>query len=233
MADEKLSFPNMPVKHWWALRERFKRSLPSTVTPDYLETALNINQGSALPLMSPLKIMGLIDADGKTNDRTERWRHDDTYPEVCAEIRKSVYPDELRHAVPDPAADRSAAERWFAKKLKVGERVSQKLAAIYELVTDADPNRAPENSSTSNTQRLGKVEKRAAPPRKIDKAEATAAERGDVQIKQSERDVVREKTATSRNPSLHIDIQIHISSDATNQQIDQIFASMAKHLYNS
>ena len=32
-------------------------------------------------------------------------------------------------------------------------------------------------------------------------------------------------------PSLHIDIQVHISPDATTDQIDQIFASMAKHLY--
>ncbi len=32
-------------------------------------------------------------------------------------------------------------------------------------------------------------------------------------------------------PNLHIDVQIHISSDSTADQIDQIFASMAKHLY--
>jgi len=32
------------------------------------------------------------------------------------------------------------------------------------------------------------------------------------------------------HPSLHIDIQIHISPEASAEQIDQIFASMAKHL---
>jgi hypothetical protein len=32
-------------------------------------------------------------------------------------------------------------------------------------------------------------------------------------------------------PSLHVDIQIHISSDASAEQIEQIFASTAKHLY--
>ncbi len=32
-------------------------------------------------------------------------------------------------------------------------------------------------------------------------------------------------------PSLHIDIQVHISPDATPEQIDKIFESMAKHLY--
>ena len=34
-------------------------------------------------------------------------------------------------------------------------------------------------------------------------------------------------------PSLHIDIQVHISPDASADQIDQIFSSMAKHLYKN
>ena len=33
-------------------------------------------------------------------------------------------------------------------------------------------------------------------------------------------------------PTLHINIQVHISSDATAEQIDKIFESMAKHLFN-
>lgn len=41
-----------------------------------------------------------------------------------------------------------------------------------------------------------------------------------------------EKRLDSGHPSVHIDIQIHISSDAKPDQIDQIFASMAKHLYD-
>ena len=32
-------------------------------------------------------------------------------------------------------------------------------------------------------------------------------------------------------PELHVDIQIHIDSTASSEQIDQIFASMARHLY--
>ena len=37
---------------------------------------------------------------------------------------------------------------------------------------------------------------------------------------------------TSQNPSLHIDLQIHISPEASADQIDSIFASIAKHLYD-
>ncbi len=36
---------------------------------------------------------------------------------------------------------------------------------------------------------------------------------------------------TVKEPSVHIDIQIHIDSSATPEQIDRIFANMAQHLY--
>jgi hypothetical protein len=36
-------------------------------------------------------------------------------------------------------------------------------------------------------------------------------------------------THSAAFPSLHIDVQIHIASDASADQIDKIFESMAKH----
>jgi hypothetical protein len=39
--------------------------------------------------------------------------------------------------------------------------------------------------------------------------------------------------ANSSAPALHIDIQIHISPESSAEQVDQIFESMAKHLYRS
>ena len=38
---------------------------------------------------------------------------------------------------------------------------------------------------------------------------------------------------TTGQPSVHIDFQIHISPEASAEQIDQIFASMRRHLYGS
>lgn len=40
-----------------------------------------------------------------------------------------------------------------------------------------------------------------------------------------------EGAATAGAPSLHVDVQIHIDATASAEQIDQIFSSMAKHLY--
>ena len=39
------------------------------------------------------------------------------------------------------------------------------------------------------------------------------------------------RSSAQTQPSLHIDIQIHISPEASTEQIEKIFESMAKHLY--
>lgn len=39
------------------------------------------------------------------------------------------------------------------------------------------------------------------------------------------------KLDASSEPTVHIDVQIHIDSSASSEQIDQIFSSMARHLY--
>lgn len=39
------------------------------------------------------------------------------------------------------------------------------------------------------------------------------------------------KGSTPSEPSVHIDIQVHIASDTSSEQIDQIFKSMSRHLY--
>jgi hypothetical protein len=38
--------------------------------------------------------------------------------------------------------------------------------------------------------------------------------------------------ASSRRPDIHLDINIHIDANASREVIDEIFASMARHLYS-
>ena len=40
-------------------------------------------------------------------------------------------------------------------------------------------------------------------------------------------------TLAANRPALHIDIQVHIDAESSAEQIDQIFASMARHLYGN
>jgi hypothetical protein len=223
--DAKATYPTIPIKHWWALRDKFKRSLPPAVTTDYLSAALGINEKSAPDIFPSLRQMGLVTAEGKTTDRAERWRHDDTYPAVCKEIVTEVYPEELRHAVPVPADNREAAKRWFARKTKTGEIASGKMTAVYQLLVEANPENAPEPGKPSTATQQ--------PPRQASKKAAPSSGRAPVTQAAVPAPDPQPKPHTQGGPSLHIDIQVHIPPDATAEQIDLIFASMAKHLYRS
>jgi len=64
--------------------------------------------------------MGVVDEEFNTRDRARQWRDDAQDSDVCAELLKEVYPQELRDAVPDPTGDRAAAMRWFASQGTLG-----------------------------------------------------------------------------------------------------------------
>jgi hypothetical protein len=215
MTDEqKRTYPVIPATHWWTLRERFKQSIPANVTPVYLATALDMKEKSAKSNILPsLVLMGLVDQEGKPTGRAKRWRDDLEYPQLCAEIRSELYPQELLDAAPGPTVDRAAAERWFGTTTGLGTSAVKRFALVYELLTTATLPGMRERSPRP-------TEPKSAVTRKA-KSEASPVP------------AIRPEEALSSlaiEPSIHIDIQVHISPDAKPDQIDQIFASMAKHL---
>lgn len=223
MAKEKRSYPMMPTSNWWALRKKFRTTLPKEVSVTYLASALSMGKASAQKNVLPsLRITGLIDSENKPTDRAVKWRDDKQYPEVCKAIREEVYPQELLDLAPDASIDRSTVQTWFANHTGVGESAAGKLAGFYLLLAEADPSK---ESGTVTTTARGQ-----------DKPVATAR-RGHERGKERAR---KPKPGSSgnddgqrevkRQPAVHVNIQIHISHEASANQIDQIFASMAKHL---
>ena len=198
MAERKTGYPMLPVKQWWTLREKFKQSIPGTVTASYLQQ------------------VGIIDEDGKTLGRAREWRDDTAYPSLCAEIAKEIYPAELLEAVTEPASDRAAAERWFSNKTGVGATAAQKMTRFFSVLVDANPG----NRQTSRSKGT------KIPP--SSRRSKNATDRGAAKIAPHEDN---EKDGNDEAPSVHINLQIHVSSDATPDQIDKIFESMATHIY--
>src|SRR5437868_12987972 len=106
MAEQRrTSYPSIPSKNWWDLRRQLNRTPSATVTPSYLATVLNISEASARNLMPPLLATGVIDENGKLTSLGNDWRNDDQYSDACSRIAESLYPDELRHALPCPDPD--------------------------------------------------------------------------------------------------------------------------------
>lgn len=220
MAKEtKRVFPQMPVKHWWALRKKFKQSIPGRVTANYLATILNMKEDSARAnILPPLKQMGIIDEEGKPKERAADWRDDIHYPKVCKKILAEMYPKDLLDAVPDPTQNKDSASRWFANHTHAGTVAVAKMVACYTILSEGDPSKAPEIKSVKpKTKGKGKKKK---------ETDQFKPEKKKIDLNRKVENNTKEQV-----PQICINLQVHISSDASSDQIDQIFASMAKHIY--
>lgn len=225
---ERRGYPTIPAGVWWKLREQFQRTVPGTVTKSYLATVLRVEDKTAANIMGPLRTLGLINEEGKPTPRANKWRFDEDYAEVCRAMVEDVYPEELRHAVPDPSSDRDAAERWFMRNAGVGKGGARQMAAVYSLLVTADPKQKPDTQATA--QRAPTVDRSSprATPSKRARRKSSEADPEDRE------EIDRDKGGASDPlPSININIQVHISPDATPEQIEQIFASMARHLYKN
>ncbi len=214
----------LPINHWWGLRKKFKQSIPGVVTDTYLATVLDMKVDSARANVLPfLRQLGIIDDEGKTGERAKLWRDDERYPDVCKEILQEVYPQELLEAVPDPDQDRARAERWFANHTGSGEAAAGRMASLYSVLVQADASKAPEDRvrKIAQEQPTAKREKKAPANEKQAKSEPVPARNPAAQG----------QVAQPLAPGININLQVHISADSTPDQIDQIFASMAKHIY--
>lgn len=218
----------LPAAHWWALREKFKQSIPGTVSLTYIASALGMQEGSARSNVFPyLRQLGLIDADGRTQELARAWRDDTQYSEVCRKMREQVYPEELRSVAPDPFNDKSSAERWFGNATGSGAVGVRKMVAFYIILCEADVLKKPEFSFPPKTI------KKDVPKEKTDNPKSkTPPVLQTPQLNQEQPPATHPAhPRLPSHPEISINLQIQISPDATPEQIDKIFESMAKHIY--
>ena len=216
---ERRTYPAIPAKAWWAVRRRFQQAVPARVDSGYLQQVLNVREGHATNLVPAFRAVGLVDDSGKPTPLANEWRSDEDYATACQKMLKAIYPGSLTDAVPPSEKDKDAARRWFSRELQVGEAAASKMAAFYVLLAEADPSVETTSKATA-ARPVTPAAKRAG-------ASTTTRERKERAPDPSR----RIDPPGSPDPSLHIDIQVHIPSDASPEQIESIFSSMAKHLY--
>ncbi len=225
MADEKKNFPMLPVAHWWTLRKKFKQSIPGVVTDNYLATVLNMTVESAranvLPFLRPL---GILDDEGRTTEQAKRWRDNGHYPDVCKAIVARVYPKDLIEAVPNPRDNRDSAKRWFANHTGAGDSACSRMAALYTVLIEADPAMQPDETNT-------KPKDKALKKKSVAKTSTSTQKASLERAVENPRSASPPPIVSNEGPDVSINLQIHISADASSDQIDQIFSAMAKHIY--
>lgn len=130
---------------------------------------------------------------------------------------------------PDKDFDKSKVKEWFKATAKLGDGAANRATSLFTLLKSG------EIKSTSGS---------AQSPAKKTKSEKKTPTK---EVQRTEKDITSGKegpsapiapiapitVASNKLPqmTMHIDLQIHISPEASTEQIDAIFASMAKHLY--
>lgn len=225
------SYPYMPESNWWALRRRFQQTMPREVDSQYLATVLGITEPAARNLTGPLRTIGLIDDTDRPTERALAWRDDEHYRQVTTDILEEVYPQGLRDAAPPPNPDRGAVVRWFSRTTGTGQAAAERMARFYALLAAGDPAGA-DQPPTERAPRQGQPSSQGRParqPRTTSRGPSRAAATG---APAAQEHATPSPAPRPAQPSVHIDIQVHIDPAATSDQIDQIFASMARHLYD-
>ena len=227
MAEQTNTYPRFSEKAWWAVREKFKSSLPAAISTNYFKTLLSLGSDASAKnnIIVPMKQLGLIDDELKTTQLANNWRLDDKYKEVCDIIIKNVYPPELMDLFPEQDVDKNSVKSWFMSH-GVGESAAGQMAAMFLLLKDGvlkDSKRVQTKSSAKSTAKVTKASESGS----NQKSENINLASNDLPPPPNNGKLTAEKT----RPNLHIDLQIHISPDSTPEQIETIFSSMARHLY--
>ena len=216
----KNPYPKIPAKAWATLRSKAVAAPSTRFTPSAVAALLGMASASSAQtnVVSAIQRFGLIDDSGALTARGNNWRVDSTYGKACQEILDDVYPDDLatltdENGTPDPLP----VKTWFDHQ-GFGNSNAQQMAATYIMIASKS---IPELVRDGKTTRVTK------------KAAVKASPNRRVSVKQPEqkREKIGDEEVEYRKPSVHLDLQIHLPAAATAEQIDLIFASMAKHLY--
>jgi len=181
--------------------------IPPKATLQWLKS-LGFKSSNDSTLIGVLKTAGLIDSSGVPTSIWSSYRgthHKKTLGDALrtgyAELF-AVYPDAWQR----PNSD---LEHVFSTSSSAGKQVIAKTVATFKALCEC-AEFGPPGEQAAPALQSGPLHSPVVQP------SANSAPRS---------------SGHAPNPSVHIDIQIHISPEASTDQIDQIFKSMAKHLY--
>ncbi len=230
MAKEtKVSFPTIPTAHFLTLRGQLKKTIPTSISSNYLASTLNMTEeGAKVNIIPGLKLMKLIDNDNKVNtELAKKLRDDDHFKEFCQTVLKDCYPQDLLETFPELPEDKGKIKRWFMNHSGVGDSAAKKFTSMFALLLEGNPNKTsdlkPNGNGTTKT-------KSKEPKPKV--AKATQATPTPAEVSATPQQAIPPPSFQVPNPEVHVNVQVHIAADATNEQIEKIFESMGKHLFN-
>lgn len=219
------AYPKVTAKAWTALRARAAAAPTTKFTPAAVAALMRMSSPDSARdnTVSPMRRLGLIEEDGALTDRGNKWRVDLSFGDACQEILDEIYPDDLGVLIDnDGSPDAAQVKTWFDHK-GFGDSNARQMAATYVMVASKQVPESPATDSGKSDQKASPANKAAGKspkPKETEKPDEVVAHEPPAPPAKSD-----------GGPTVHLDIQIHIPADATPEKIDQIFSSMARHLY--
>jgi hypothetical protein len=181
--------------------------VPPNVTMKWLGT-IGYKSSNDRKILSVIRQIGFID---DTNNPTEKWKkfRGANYKKVLAEGIREGY-SELYEIYPDAQnCGNDDLESFFTSNSSSGKQVINATINTFKVLCGLADFSSTVIAGTKSTAKIGVP----------------------VSLEANVPNGHTKEMGQDFTPKLHIDIQIHISPDTTPQKIEQIFKSMAKHIY--
>ncbi|MEJ6389669.1 DUF5343 domain-containing protein [Gymnodinialimonas ulvae] len=214
------AFPQIPATVWWGIRDLLQRSPSAKYDDSMLAAKLGVQAVAARQYIAELTRVGILDEEGKATELGNRWRLDEKYSDAVDEILSGAYPESLTTIASAGEADRQTVVNWFMNQ-GLGQGSAKNKAATYLLISSREPNSggAPtKRAATKNEKSSTDPAKEGKPPKTRTRAQVNPPV------------PPASKQAPDAMP-LNVNVQIHISADASSDQIESIFKSMRQYLY--
>jgi hypothetical protein len=183
--------------------------VPTNISPKWLES-IGYTSSNDRSILGVIRQIKFID---ESNNTTEKWTkyRGGNYKQVLADGIREGYMD-LFAIYPDAnVCSNEELEDFFTTKSTAGKQVISAIVGTFKSLCElADFSAFPSSLENNDNDSIVKVPSAGNTPKNQETS----------------------KEQPGFTPKLHIDIQIHISPEATTQQIEQIFESMAKHIYH-
>lgn len=215
---ESTTFPQIPSSVWWGVRSLLIRKPSLRINATTLATELGVQPAAAKAYLRELINSGILDDDGKATQVALSWRTDEGYVAASETLLRNCYPEQLVELIDPIPENRSKVVNWFTHQ-GLGSGSAGNKAATYLLIGAKEPL---DLTTQNNIPKKERSDRPSSIP-------AKAAKPGSVEPPTQKRAYPNRRAGIE--PQLNINIQTHISAEATNEQINTIFAAMRQNLY--
>lgn len=207
------NYPQLPKAVWQGIWAILRKTPNRKLDEKALAAELDVQQTAAKAYARELIRLGILDEEYKPTERANAWRQDGRDKNLIEQILDDAYPQTLRELAPVSDLNRDKIVRWFMND-GLGMGSAKNKAATYLMLAEGVDEDAISPVKSTTSKSIGADE---LPKRRPVRVAPAKSERPDVS---PDRDFT---------PELAVNVQIHISADATSDQIDAIFASMKKY----